>query len=136
MILATGLSVRRQITAHRHRLNRGSRTFTVCQQIANSLIESINSLSQATKARARGYRSIQNLKAMVYLLTSKLDLRLPAQVRFHPPQTARRVFALRRPVWLETDVVARVPGASGLHSRLPSAMAQPMVAPVSLRATI
>jgi hypothetical protein len=26
----------------------------------------------------RGYRSIRNLKAMVYLLAGKLDLRLPA----------------------------------------------------------
>ena len=32
----------------------------------------------AAKAKARGYRSIRNLKAMVYLLAGKLDLRLPA----------------------------------------------------------
>ena len=37
-----------------------------------------NSLVQAAKAKARGYRSIRNLKAMVYLLAGKLDLRLPA----------------------------------------------------------
>lgn len=47
-------------------------------QIANGLIEGINSLVQAAKAKARGYRSSRNLKAMVYLLAGKLDLKLPA----------------------------------------------------------
>jgi len=47
-------------------------------RIANGLIEGINSLVQAAKAKARGYRSTRNLKAMVYLLAGKLDLRLPA----------------------------------------------------------
>jgi transposase len=47
-------------------------------RIANGLIEGINSLVQADKAKARGYRSIRNLKAMVYLITGKLDLQLPA----------------------------------------------------------
>jgi transposase len=46
-------------------------------RIANGLIEGINSLVQAAKAKARGYRSTRNLKAMVYLLAGKLDLRLP-----------------------------------------------------------
>jgi len=45
-------------------------------KIANGLIEGINSLVQA--AKARGYRSIRNLKAMIYLVAGKLDLRLPA----------------------------------------------------------
>lgn len=47
-------------------------------KIANGLIEGINSLVQAAKAKARGYRSIRNLKAIVYLLAGKLDLKLPA----------------------------------------------------------
>jgi transposase len=47
-------------------------------RIANGLIEGINSLVQAAKAKARGYRSMRNLKAMVYLLAGKLDLELPA----------------------------------------------------------
>jgi transposase len=47
-------------------------------KIANGLIEGINSLVQAAKAKARGYRSVRNLKAMVYLLAGKLDLQLPA----------------------------------------------------------
>ena len=46
-------------------------------KIANGLIEGINSLVQAAKAKARGYRSIRNLKTMVYLLAGKLDLRIP-----------------------------------------------------------
>ena len=45
--------------------------------ISNGLIEGINSLVQAAKAKARGYRSVRNLIAMVYLLAGKLDLRLP-----------------------------------------------------------
>jgi transposase len=47
-------------------------------KIANGLIEGINSLVQAAKAKARGYRSSRNLKAMVYLIAGKLDLPLPA----------------------------------------------------------
>jgi len=44
--------------------------------IANGLIEGINSLVQAAKAKARGYRSTRNLKAIVYLLAGKLDIQL------------------------------------------------------------
>jgi len=47
-------------------------------KIANGLIEGINSLIQAAKAKARGYRSTRNLKAIIYLLAGKLDMRLPA----------------------------------------------------------
>ena len=47
-------------------------------KIANGLIEGINSLVQAAKAKARGYRSSRNLTAMVYLLAGKLDLKLSA----------------------------------------------------------
>jgi transposase len=46
-------------------------------KIANGLIERINSLVQAPKAKARGYRSPRNLKAITYLIAGKLDLRLP-----------------------------------------------------------
>ena len=46
-------------------------------RIANGLIEGINSLVQAAKAKARGYRTLTNLKAMVYILAGKLDLKLP-----------------------------------------------------------
>lgn len=47
-------------------------------RIANGLMEGFNSLVQAAKAKARGYRSNRNLIAMVYLITGKLDLQLPA----------------------------------------------------------
>ena len=43
---------------------------------ANGLIEGINSLVQAAKAKARGYRTLRNLKAMTYLLAGKLDFAL------------------------------------------------------------
>jgi transposase len=45
--------------------------------IANGLIEGINSLVQAAKAKARGYRNRKTLKAVTYLIAGKLDLRLP-----------------------------------------------------------
>ena len=47
-------------------------------RIANGLIEGINSL----KAKARGYRSTRNLKAITYLIAGKLDLRLPTPMRW------------------------------------------------------
>ncbi len=46
-------------------------------RIANGLIKGINSLIQAAKAKARGYRNSETLKAMTYLIAGKLDLRLP-----------------------------------------------------------
>ena len=46
-------------------------------RIANGLIEGINSLVQAAKAKARGYRSTRNLKAIIYMIAGELDLRLP-----------------------------------------------------------
>ena len=41
--------------------------------IANGILEGINSLVQAAKVKARGYRSSHNLKAMIYLVAGKLD---------------------------------------------------------------
>ena len=46
-------------------------------KIANGLMEAINSLVQAAKAKARGYRSTRNLKAIIYLIAGKLDLAIP-----------------------------------------------------------
>jgi transposase len=46
-------------------------------KIANGLLEGLNSLVQAAKAKARGYRTTRNLKAIIYLLVGKLDLALP-----------------------------------------------------------
>jgi transposase len=45
-------------------------------KIANGLIEGINSLVQAAKDRARGYRSLRNLIAITYLIAGKIDLKL------------------------------------------------------------
>ena len=50
----------------------------ILRKIANGLIEGINSLIQAAKAKARGYRSIRNLTAIVYLIAGKLDLSSPS----------------------------------------------------------
>ena len=46
-------------------------------RITNGLIEGINSLLQAAKAKARGYRTLKNHVAITYLVAGKLDLRLP-----------------------------------------------------------
>ena len=46
-------------------------------RIANGLLEGINSLVQAAKAKVRGSRSNCNLQAIIYLLAGKLDLGLP-----------------------------------------------------------
>lgn len=43
--------------------------------ISNGILEGINSLIQAAKAKARGYRSNRNLIAMAYLIAGKLNLR-------------------------------------------------------------
>lgn len=42
-------------------------------KITNGLLEGINSLIQAAKAKARGYRTSRNLIAMVYLIAGKLE---------------------------------------------------------------
>ena len=42
--------------------------------INNGILEGINSLVQAAKAKARGYRSDRNLATIVYLIVGKLDL--------------------------------------------------------------
>ena len=46
-------------------------------RITNGLLEGLNSLIQAAKARARGYRSTKNFITMVYIIAGKLNFRLP-----------------------------------------------------------
>lgn len=46
-------------------------------RISNGVLEGINSLIQAAKAKARGFRSTTNLITVVYLIAGKLDLKLP-----------------------------------------------------------
>lgn len=45
--------------------------------ITTGILEGFNSLLQAAKARARGYRSDENLIAMAYLIAGKLNFGLP-----------------------------------------------------------
>ena len=50
-------------------------------RITNGLLEGINSLVQAAKAKARGYRSFRNLATIIYLIIAgKLDLQ-PTHLR-------------------------------------------------------
>jgi transposase len=42
-------------------------------KINNGILEGLNSLVQAAKAKARGYRTFKNLKTIIYMLTGKLD---------------------------------------------------------------
>jgi transposase len=46
-------------------------------QLTNGILEGFNSLIQAAKRKARGYRSSRNLIAMVYLITGDLKFDLP-----------------------------------------------------------
>jgi len=46
-------------------------------RINNGVLEAINSLVQAAKARARGYRTTKNLITMIYLIAGKFDFNLP-----------------------------------------------------------
>ena len=46
-------------------------------RLSNGLLEGINSLIQAAKSRARGYRTNTNLIAMIYLLGARLKFSLP-----------------------------------------------------------
>jgi transposase len=46
-------------------------------RITNGVLEGINSLIQAVKRRARGYRTDRNYIAMIYMTAGKLDFRLP-----------------------------------------------------------
>ena len=42
-------------------------------KIDNGILEGLNSLIQAAKAKARGYRTFENFRAVIYLITGKLD---------------------------------------------------------------
>ena len=68
----SGLEPFRKLTRTIHTHRRGIlRWFH--SKMTNGLLEGINSLVQAAKAKARGYRSIKNLITMVYLIAGKLD---------------------------------------------------------------
>jgi len=42
-------------------------------KIDNGILEGLNSLIQAAKAKARGYKTFENFRAIIYLITGKLD---------------------------------------------------------------
>ncbi len=42
-------------------------------RITNGILEGFNSIFQAAKAKARGYKKTETIKAIIYLLTAKLD---------------------------------------------------------------
>ncbi|WP_040336494.1 transposase, partial [Candidatus Magnetobacterium casense] len=42
-------------------------------RINNGILEGLNSLVQAAKAKARGYKTFKNIKTIIYMLTGKLD---------------------------------------------------------------
>ena len=63
------IDVARTIRAHQPGI---LRWFT--SQINNGILEGINSLVQAAKAKARGYRSNRNFASIIYLIAGKLDL--------------------------------------------------------------
>lgn len=48
-------------------------------RMTNGLLEGINSLVQASKRKARGYRSIENFIAMIYATANKFTLRVKPQ---------------------------------------------------------
>jgi transposase len=49
----------------------------VTSRLNNGLLEGVNSLIQAAKRKARGYRSVDNLIAMIYLIGGKLRFDYP-----------------------------------------------------------
>jgi transposase len=46
-------------------------------RVSNGVLEAVNSLVQAAKARARGYRNVENFITMIYLIAGKLQLCSP-----------------------------------------------------------
>ena len=46
-------------------------------RLSNVLLEGLNSLIQAAKSRARGFRTTENLIAMISFLGAKLNFALP-----------------------------------------------------------
>ncbi|MBU3914259.1 transposase, partial [bacterium] len=44
-------------------------------QINNGILEGLNSVIQAAKSKARGYRNFRYFRTTIYLLTGKLDFK-------------------------------------------------------------
>jgi transposase len=43
------------------------------QKISNGILEGFNSLFQAAKSKARGYRKFDTIRTIIYLITGKID---------------------------------------------------------------
>lgn len=50
-------------------------------RLTNAICEAINSMVQAAKRKARGYRTKEGFKAMIYLVAGKLKLSVPSPFR-------------------------------------------------------
>jgi transposase len=62
-------------------------------KIDNVIMEGLNSLVGAAKAKARGYRTFGDLKAILYVLTRKLDcskIGLPTRSEKEPKRREKR----------------------------------------------
>jgi transposase len=44
-------------------------------QISNGILEGLNSIVQAAKAKARGFKTFRNFRIVVFLLTGDLDFK-------------------------------------------------------------
>lgn len=51
------------------------------KRITTALMEGLNSLMQAARSRARGYRNPNTFKTMIYLIAARLDFGLPSLAR-------------------------------------------------------
>jgi transposase len=48
------------------------------RRLTSAVIEGINSMAQAARARARGYRNSETFKTMIYLISGRLQFNLPS----------------------------------------------------------
>lgn len=46
-------------------------------RLNNGMLEGLNSLIQAAKRKARGFRTVQNFKTIIYMIVGKLDFNVP-----------------------------------------------------------
>lgn len=82
--LAPMIRVAQTIKAHKEGILRWFKS-----GYTNGILEGINSLIQAAKAKARGYRSTRNLIAIVYLIAAKLTFNV-AKLWPDPPKARRK----------------------------------------------
>lgn len=59
-------------------------------RITSAAIESINSIIQTARRRARGFRNFENLKAICYWMAGRLELQIPIQLS--PTQASEAPF--------------------------------------------